>query len=116
MFESLETVYFGDVKVKIKTIFLQEHVIINNIRTITKITLTTGATSALPERSLSFARRVKPWLRSSVTQKRFNALTTLYSHKDIVDKLALVAIGNDFVDNLSNRRNNLGTFSGSDLR
>ena len=109
MFESLETVYFGDVKVKIKTIFLQEHVIINNIRTITKITLTTGATSALPERSLSFARRDKPWLRSSVTQKRFNALTTLYSHKDI-------AIGNDFVDNLSNRRNNLGTFSGSDLR
>ena len=50
-----------------------------------------------------------------MTQKRLNALTLLHSHKDIVDKLLLVATGNEFVDKLPNRRNNLGTFSDFDL-
>ena len=77
--------------------------------------LTTGATSATPKRTFSLARRVKTWLRSSMTQKRFNALAMLYSPKDIVDKLSLVAIDNDFVDNLANRQNNLETFSDSGL-
>ena len=64
--------------------------------------LTTGVTNAAPERSFSLARRV-------------NALAILHSHKDIAKKLSLVAVCNDFVDNLPNRRNKLGTFSGSDL-
>ena len=33
-----------------------------------------------------------------MTEKRFNALAILHLHKDIVDKLSLVVIGNDFVD------------------
>ena len=77
--------------------------------------LTTGTTSASPEKSFSLARRVKTWLQSSMTQTRFNALAILHSHTDIVDKLPLVAIGNDFVDNLPSRQNNLGTCSDSNL-
>ena len=38
-----------------------------------------------------------------MTQKHFNALSILQSHKDIVDKLSLVARGSDFVDNLPSR-------------
>ena len=77
--------------------------------------VTTCTTSATPERSFSLTRRVKTWLRCSMTQKRFNALPILHSYKDIVDKLRLVAIDNDFVDNFTNRRNNLGAFSDSYL-
>ena len=113
--ESLEPVHFGDIVEQLKTIAPQERVIISNVITIIKMVLITGTTRATSKRSFSLARRVKTWLRSSMTQKRFNALAILHSHKDIVDKLSLVAIGNDFVDNLPNRRNNLGTFSGSDL-
>ena len=51
-----------------------------------------------------------------MTQKRFNALAILHSHKEIVKKLSLVLIGNDFVDNLPIRQNNLGIFSDSKLR
>ena len=115
MFESLKPVHFGDIVEKLKTISPYERVIINNVITIIKILLTTGATSATPKKSFSLARRVKTWLRSSMAQKRFNALAILHSHKNIVDKLSLVAKGNDFVDNLPSRRNNLGTFSDSDL-
>ena len=49
MFESLEPVHFGDIIEKLKTqklISPQECVIINNIITIKKIVLTTGATGA----------------------------------------------------------------------
>ena len=108
MFESLKQVRFGDIVEKLKTISLQERVIINIVITNVKMVLTTGATNATPERSFSLARRVKTWLRSSMTKKSINALTILRSNKDIVGKLSLVAIGNDFVDNLLNRRNNLG--------
>ena len=110
MFESLEPVHFGNIVEKLKIISPQERVIIKNVITNIKKVLTTGASSATPpERSFPLARRVKSWLRSSMAQKRFNALATLHSHKDIVDKLSLVAIGNDFADDLPNRRNNLGT-------
>ena len=115
MFESLEPVHFGDIVEKLKTISPQERVIVNNVITIIKIVLTTGATNASPERCFYLARQVKIWLRSSMTQKRFVALAILQWHKDIVNKLSLVAIDNDFVDNLPNWRNNLGTFSDSDL-
>ena len=54
--------------------------------------LTAGAASVTPEMSFSLARRVETWLRSSMTQKRFNSLAILHSHKDIVEKLSLVAI------------------------
>ena len=118
MFESLEPVHFGDMIEKLKTqklISPQERVIINNIITIIKIVLTTGATGASWKRSFSLARRAKTWLQPSMTQKLFNALAILLSHKDRVDKLSQLAIGNDFVDNLPSRLNNLGTFLDSDL-
>ena len=101
MFESFEPVHFGDIVEK-KPTSPQKRVIINNVITIIKIVLTTGVTSATPERFFSLARRV-------------NALAILHSHKDIAEKLSLVAICNDFVDNLPSRRNKLGTFSDSDL-
>ena len=56
MFESLETVPFANIVEKLKAISPQERVIINNVITITKIVLTAGATSVIPERSFSLAR------------------------------------------------------------
>ena len=115
MFESLEPVYFGNIVDTFKTICPQERVIINNVITIIKIVVTTGATSATPTMSFSLPRRAKTWFRSSMTQKCCNSLAILHSHIDIVDKLLLVAIGNVFVDNLPYRQNNLGTFSDCNL-
>ena len=36
----------------------------------------------------------------AILYSHINALTISHSHKDIVDKLLLAAIGNDFVDNI----------------
>ena len=45
-----------------------------------------------------------------MTQKQFNSLAVLNTHKEIVDKLSLVEVGNDFVDGRPNRRNKFGVF------
>ena len=102
MFESLEPVHFSDIEEKLKSISPQERVTIDNVIIIIKLVLTTGATSATLKRSFSLVRRVKTWLSYALIPKRFNALGILHSHEDIVDKLSLVPIGNDFVDNLLN--------------
>ena len=101
MFESLEPVHFSDIEENL-SISPQERVTIDNVIIIIKLVLTTGATSATLKRSFSLVRRVKTWLSYALITKRFNALSILHSHKDIVDKLSLVPIGNDFVDNLLN--------------
>ena len=56
MFESLEPVNFANIVEKLNTVSTQECGIINNVITIIKIVLTTGATSVTPERSFSLAR------------------------------------------------------------
>ena len=58
---------------------------IKNIWTITRIVLTSGATSATPERSFSMQRRIKTWLRSTMDQKRYNSLSVLNGHTDVVE-------------------------------
>ena len=57
MFEFLESVLFGDIVEKLKTISAQERVIINKVITIITILLTTGAASATSERSLTLGKR-----------------------------------------------------------
>ena len=79
-----------------------------------KIVLTSGATSATPERSFSMARRLKTWLRSTMTQKRFNSLAVLNANKAIVDNLSLTDIANDFVESRLTRRDDFGVFLETD--
>ena len=57
IFEFLESVLFGDIVEKLKTISAQERVIINKVITIITILLTTGAASATSERSLTLGKR-----------------------------------------------------------
>ena len=59
--------------------------------------LTFAVTSATAERSFSSLRRIKTFLRSSMTAQRLNNLFLLYVHQSITDSLALETIACDFV-------------------
>ncbi len=89
--------------------------LLQNVVTMIKIVLIGGATTATPERSFSLARRIKTFLRSSMTQKRFNSLSILSQYKDLVDNVSLVNIANDFVENKPSRVTHFGKFTDSDL-
>ena len=81
-----------------------------------KVVLVSGATTATPERSLSMARRIKTWLRSTMKQRRFNSFSILNSSKPLVDKLPLVTVVNELVEKRPNRKNEICLFTESDLK
>ena len=65
-----------------------------------KLLLVMPATNALSEHSFSALRRVKTYLRSTMSQKRLNDSMVLHIHQESVDDLDLKAIGNEFVAEL----------------
>ena len=75
------------------------------------------ATNSTSERSFSALRRVKNYLRSTMTQVRLNSIMTLNVrvHKERTDCLNLVDIGNDFVAGSEHRQSIFCTFRDTDV-
>ena len=82
--------------------------------TLVQLILVMPATNAISERSFSSLRRVKTYLRSTMTQERLNSVMTLHIHKDLTDKLNLTEIGNEFVRSSEHRETLFGKFRASD--
>ena len=72
------------------------------------IYLTVPMTSATAERTFSSLRRLKNYLRSTMTQKRLNSVLLLHVHQDRTDKLNLNSIAADFISNNERRKNYYG--------
>ena len=106
---------FDDITKRIMMISKEERFLIGNVIVVIKIVMVGAATSATPERSFSLARRLKTWLRSTMSQKRFNSLAVLSTHQSQTDNLSLVAVANEFVDAKPNRLNVFGKFKDNDL-
>ena len=102
---------FKDVYNKIKTCPESEKELIPNIMRIIKLLLINPATSCSPERSFSTARRLKSWLRSTMTSQRFNGLALLNVHKECTDQLDLMEVGNEFIDQNEQRRKHFGKYT-----
>ena len=107
---------FDHILAKIKQLSEAEKCMITEIITLCKLLLVNPATSAAGERSFSSARRLKTWLRSTMTQTRFSNLTILNTHKQRTDKLCLIDVANEFAALNENRKSNFGTFKESDLK
>ena len=48
-------------------------------------------------------------------QKRYNSLSVLNEHKDVLDKLSLLDVANRFISAKDKRKNKFGTFTENDL-
>ena len=75
----------------------------SEIFTLLKILMVIPATNAVSERSASAVRRIKTYLRSTMTQLRLNNLLVLHIHKEMTDNLDLTACLNDFVSGSEHR-------------
>ena len=80
-----------------------------------KLILVMPATNATSERSFSALRRIKTYLRTTMTQDRMNNLMCLYVHKDKTSYMDIVKIANDFVAQSKHRLDIFGKFAHSDL-
>ena len=79
--------------------------LLSQVSTVLQLILIMPATNATSERSFSTLRRVKTYLRNTMSQQRMNNLMLLHVHKDIVDSLA-----NDFVADSEHRLKIFGKF------
>ena len=69
-----------------------------------RLLLVSPASSCEAERSFSSLRRIKTWLRSTMTQKRLNNVMICNVHKDKLNALDLKQIAHKFINNSSETR------------
>ena len=82
----------------------------SNVWILLKLLLVKPATNATSERSFSALRRIKTYLRTTMTQVRLNSLMVLHIHSDKTDSLNLYSIGDQFVGSRENRLRDFGKF------
>ena len=73
-----------------------------------KIFYTIPVTTATAERTFSALRRLKTYLRATMSQQRLNHTMLLYVHKDRTDKIDIVNIARSFIKENDRRRNYFG--------
>ena len=115
MFQGSNCTNFSDILEHLESLHPTKCTLRPNLLTIVHLILINPATSCNPERSFSVARRIKTWLRSTMTTKRFNNLSILSIHKEVADSINLVNIGNEFASKYDRRRMNLCNFVSSDM-
>ena len=81
---------------------------LEQIHIVLKIYFTIPVTTATAERSFSSLRRLKTYLRSTMTQHRLNNLFLLYVHQEKTDKLDLKFIAKEFCSVNQRRVNYFG--------
>ena len=73
------------------------------------------ATNAVSERSFSALRRIKSYLRATMSQERLNHIMVLYVHKHLTDQICYIEICNEFSKGCSHREAYFGNFLPTDL-
>jgi len=68
----------------------------NQVETLLRLLLVLPATSCEAERSFSGLRRLKTWLRSSMSQERLNSVAVCHVHQQYTDCLDICSLANTF--------------------
>ena len=83
---------------------------LNEVHCLLKLYLTIPMTSATAERTFSALRRMKSYLRSTMSQKRLNHVALLHTQKERTDRIDLIAIAKEFVLANDRRRSYFGNY------
>ncbi|XP_068235704.1 zinc finger MYM-type protein 1-like [Palaemon carinicauda] len=94
---------FADMVPEVRRMFPQ-------VEALLRLLLVSPASSCTAERSLSALRRLKTWLRSSMSQQRLNHLMICHVHRDRLATLSPQAIAEEFIRAEDKRRTIFGRF------
>ena len=104
-------VAFIDIKAYFQGLSVPASTLFSEVITVMQLILVLPATNTTSERSFSAMRRVKSYLRTTMSQERLNHLMILHVHKTDTDSLDLIQIANSFVSRNEHREQVFGTFS-----
>ena len=99
-----------DVRKYFQALSPSEQGLLDQVYQVLRLVLVMPATNSSSERSFSALRRVKSYLRSTMTQQRLNNLMILHVYKEQTDGLILKDVANEFVGNSQHRKNIFGKF------
>ena len=77
---------------------------LSHVESMVTLVLTLPATNATSERVFSTLKRLKTYLRNTMTQKRLNSTLLLHTYKELTDKLNVEEIISLFVENHIDRK------------
>ena len=80
----------------------------SEVQTLLKLFYVIPGSSATAERSFSVMRRIKNYLRTTMTSQRLNSVMLLHVHRELADALDMNILVNDFVTGSSNRKEIFG--------
>ncbi len=87
-----------------------KHMLMSETLKLVKLVLMMPATNATSERSFSYLRRIKTYLRSTMGQQRLNHLIVLTTHKEKTDSLDLETVAREFISKSERRITRFGKF------
>ena len=93
-----------DIVSLVKDMSVGEKVLIDQVMKLIRLVLVMPATNAISERSFSAMRRIKTYLRSTMSQARLNAAMVLHVHKHLTDSLDLKSICKHFISKSDYRK------------
>lgn len=96
-FPSTDNLGLRDIVDYIKELSPAQQLLYNEVIKLLKIILVMPATNALSERSFSQLRRIKNYLRSTMTQQRLNHCMILNAYVNDTDEIDLNDIAKDFI-------------------
>ena len=95
---------FISMKEHFKTMPSEMRMLFPNIEKLIRLLMISPASSCEAERSFSGLRRIKTWLRSTMGQRRLNALMVCNVHQDILEDMNIDEIIETFIENSFERR------------
>ena len=101
---------FSDILDYLKTLDKPARNLYCEVVTIAKLLLVMPASNATSERSFSALRRIKTYLRTTMTQERLNNLMLLHVHQELIDKIDLLEVAEEFVSDSKHRLSLFGHF------
>ena len=104
------TICFKDIHHLFQALPQSEVMLLSEVAKLIKFVLLMPATNAVSERSASAMRRIKTYLRSTMTQSRLNNVMLLHIHKHLTDTVNHIAILNEFTTANDDRRRHFGLF------
>ena len=105
-----DSITFQDIYKHLRGLSLSHHALVSQVMRLVKFVLLMPATNAMSERSALAMRRIKTYLRTSMTQARLNHVMVLHIHKHLTDSISHAAVLNEFVSANEARKSHFGSF------
>ena len=108
LFPSNENVSYGDIIPFFMQLKPEIRDLISEVSKVLELIIVLPASNAHLERSFSKMRLIKTRLRSTMSAKRLNHFMVIGHYKDLVDKLDLGKIADEFIEGRKTREKVLG--------